>query len=134
MTETTENIVRAGLDRVVGRPNLSALRVANGAIEHDQSVARDLMANQNMSIDDKETSAAETDAGPTLSAAERAELMARCGANWRHGGESREAIANRRLMRALLRQARFHRRFVASNPARLDRGDGCRNSRRDGAD
>jgi hypothetical protein len=39
---------------------------------------RDLMTNQNVSIDDDETSAAETDAGPTLSAAERAELMARC--------------------------------------------------------
>lgn len=25
--------------------------------------------------------------------------------NWRHGGESQKAIANRRLMRALLRQA-----------------------------
>lgn len=36
------------------------------------------MANQNVSIDDNETSAVETDAGSTLSAAERAELMARC--------------------------------------------------------
>ena len=35
------------------------------------------MTDQNMSIDDNETSAAD-DAGPTLSAAERAELMARC--------------------------------------------------------
>jgi hypothetical protein len=36
------------------------------------------MANQNVSIDDNETSAVETDAGSTLSAAERAELVARC--------------------------------------------------------
>ena len=36
------------------------------------------MTNQNVSIYDNETSAVETDAGPTLSAADRAELIARC--------------------------------------------------------
>ena len=40
MTETPENIVRAGLDHVVGRPDLSALRVANGAIEQAGSEIR----------------------------------------------------------------------------------------------
>ena len=40
MTETPENIVRAGLDHVVGRPELSVLRVANGAIERAGSEIR----------------------------------------------------------------------------------------------
>ena len=40
MTETPENIVRAGLDHVVGRPDLSVLRVANGAMEQAGSEIR----------------------------------------------------------------------------------------------
>ena len=40
MTETPENIVRAGLDHVVRRPDLSVLRVANGAIEQAGSEIR----------------------------------------------------------------------------------------------
>jgi hypothetical protein len=40
MTETPENIVRAGVDHMVRRPDLSALRMANDAIEHAGSEIR----------------------------------------------------------------------------------------------
>ena len=40
MTETPENNDRAGLDHMVEQPDLSALRVANGAIEQAGSEIR----------------------------------------------------------------------------------------------